>query len=81
MPVGALTGGLLASYPMGRFGRKNTVILSGMTFAISFCLLGSAYLHEIVELIMTSRVIMGLGIGLSVPSVQIYVSMSMYTLG
>ena len=73
-PLGALTGGLLAGLPLSRLGRRLTLILTAAIYVVAFLVLGSSYEHESLPVILVSRVACGLGVGMSIPAAQIYVS-------
>ena len=72
-PLGALAGALLSSIPLASLGRKGTLLMASGLYAIAFTLMATSSLHEKLIVIMSSRAIMGVGVGLSVPAAQIYV--------
>merc|ERR1719412_3461929 len=50
------------------------MILSFVLFVITFVLLGTASIHEFYPLILVSRSLNGVAVGLCIPAAQIYVS-------
>ena len=73
-PMGAVVGSCLSSITLNFMGRKNSIILSGVIFFLSFLLLGLASIPSSVEMILIGRALSGLGVGLAVPSSAIYVA-------
>jgi facilitated trehalose transporter len=69
-----LFGAICSSLPLSRFGRKNTLLLSGVLFLFAFILLGTCKETESMVAILVSRAILGFANGLVIPSCQIYVS-------
>eukprot|EP00095_Tigriopus_kingsejongensis_P001396 maker-scaffold205_size259573-snap-gene-1.45 protein:Tk01396 transcript:maker-scaffold205_size259573-snap-gene-1.45-mRNA-1 annotation:"hypothetical protein DAPPUDRAFT_304267" len=73
-PLGALFGGLFASIPLARLGRRLTMIISSFLFVAAFLLLGASSNIESLISIFVARGLMGFSVGLSIPAAQIYVS-------
>lgn len=73
-PLGALCGGLLSSLPLSRLGRRLTMVISSLLFIFSFLFLGISSLTESLGSIFAARALMGVGVGLTIPSAQIYVA-------
>jgi SP family galactose:H+ symporter-like MFS transporter len=65
--IGALTGGRLAD----RFGRRRMLIVTSLIFSAGaiLCAIATSF-----EMLLTGRVIVGLGIGLSSTTVPVYIS-------
>jgi len=72
-PLGAICSALIAGLIIQKFGCKMTLLLSaGLTF-LSFVLVAVAKTLNSPELIIASRAIMGLTVGLCMPSTTTYV--------
>jgi MFS family permease len=72
-PLGAIFGGLLAGVPLSHVGRRETLLIVAVCYFISFVLMGTSSLHEILPVMLISRGIGGLGVGMAMPAAQIYV--------
>jgi MFS family permease len=69
-----MTGALLAGIFLQKFGRKITLLMSvGLAF-LSFAMLATSSIHEIEPVLIISRVLQGMSVGLSMASATIYVS-------
>lgn len=73
-PIGAIPSALFASFLLQWIGRKRTLILALGIYLLTFIALGTAPLHESYALILVSRSLTGVAVGLSMPAAQIYVS-------
>ncbi|XP_066143548.1 facilitated trehalose transporter Tret1-like isoform X1 [Euwallacea fornicatus] len=60
LPLGAITGPILAGYMADRFGRKFTMMLLGFPSMAGFCILAFA---KIIELWYFARFLLGIGVG------------------
>jgi MFS family permease len=72
--MGAVVGSCLSSITLNFMGRRDSIILSGVIFFLSFLLIGLASIPSSVEMILIGRALSGLGVGLAVPSAAIYVA-------
>jgi len=73
-PFGAMCGALVVTFPLNYAGRKPTILLSGVLFAVCWGLIALASLNSSVAMILVGRFFSGLGTGVSVPSVVVYLS-------
>ncbi|TCD64631.1 hypothetical protein EIP91_003833 [Steccherinum ochraceum] len=69
MPAGSFAGALLVSYLADRFGRKNTIILSGWIWVIG-SILQCASVNR--GMLCVGRVISGISVGLASTTVPLY---------
>ena len=69
--VGAIIGAALSGKAADRFGRKRLLMLAALIFIVGT--LSSAYSAGVVELVI-SRIILGLGIGISSFTAPLYIS-------
>lgn len=76
-PIGAIISALVASVFLQLIGPKKTLILAQFIFATSFITLGTAEFHESYPVLVASRALTGLAVGLTVPAAQIYVSVKL----
>ncbi|KAL1514283.1 hypothetical protein ABEB36_003564 [Hypothenemus hampei] len=60
LPLGAITGPILAGYIADRYGRKFTMMLLGFPSMIGFCILAFA---KMIELWYLARFLLGIGVG------------------
>ncbi|XP_023342693.1 facilitated trehalose transporter Tret1-2 homolog isoform X2 [Eurytemora carolleeae] len=74
LPLGAICGSLISSFPLNYLGRRPTLILAGTIFIIANLLIGLAQLDDIVPMILVGRVMGGIGVGITMPATVIYIS-------
>ncbi|XP_050295782.1 facilitated trehalose transporter Tret1-like [Anthonomus grandis grandis] len=71
LPLGAITGPILAGYIADRYGRKFTMMLLGFPSMIGFCILGFA---KFIELWYLARFLLGIGVGCFFAITPMYVA-------
>ena len=69
--LGAAFGGLLCHFTMDRFGRKITLLLSGVPYTIGWLLIVTA---ANTPMVYTGRAISGLSLGITLPLASVYIS-------
>ena len=69
--LGAAFGGLICHFTMDRFGRKITLLLSGVPYTIGWLLIVTAVNSPMVY---TGRAISGLSLGITLPLASVYIS-------
>ena len=75
-PLGAILSALIAGFVLQHFGRKKTMLLSSFLFFVAFMLLATSNTHEIPEIMIAERAMMGGAVGFAMPSATIYVSLN-----
>lgn len=71
LPLGAMAGGLLAGRLANRLGRRNTLVLAGVTYGIGTLL---AVIAPSFAILLVGRVVIGLAAGVSSSTIPVYLS-------
>ena len=69
--LGAAFGGLICHFTMDRFGRKVTLLLSGVPYTIGWLLIVTAVN---TPMLYTGRALSGLSLGITLPLASVYIS-------
>ncbi|XP_050411789.1 proton myo-inositol cotransporter isoform X1 [Patella vulgata] len=69
--AGAFIGALFGGFLNDKFGRKATTVLASLVFAVGAVILGAA---QNVEMLVSGRAVLGLGIGLASMTVPVYIA-------
>jgi MFS family permease len=72
--LGAIAGALIAGFVLQKYGRKITLLLSSVLTFVAFLILATCKIHEVPAVMIAARTLMGIAVGLSMPSATIYVS-------
>ncbi|XP_023328360.1 facilitated trehalose transporter Tret1 [Eurytemora carolleeae] len=74
LPLGAICGSLLSSFPLNYLGRRITLLLAGVLYIAANLLIGLAQLNGNIPMILIGRILGGIGVGITMPSTVIYIS-------
>jgi MFS family permease len=70
--LGAVIGSLLAGFPADRWGRRPTILMSGVTFCVGCTV--SSWLARNVALLILGRLIIGFAIGITSSVSPLYIA-------
>lgn len=65
---------MIAGVVLHKFGRKIPLIVSVIADFLGFIVLGTSMFHEMPEVMIAARVVLGMTVGMLMPAATIYVS-------